>query len=637
MTPEELKELQELEELDALEKQYGKDLPATQESSAVSDTLEDVASAGAQGLTMGFSDELAGAGRGVAAKVAGSEKDLSDLYAQYRDIERKRYEQAQERSPVLSSVAEFGGAIAPSLLSGGGSLLTGGARKLAQTGLREAVKQGGVKQLAKVGGAKLGELALQGAVQGVGQSETLADAPEQAYETAKSSVAYGAPLGLAGEFFTKGSNVAAKAADNQRLDNVALRQFIGSFKEGTEGVVLNAGDTAVTRMAGEVNAPATALAGRLQEIDMSRGAALGEILEKTSASNLKINIDPQLDDVVKRVSAIIELNPNLLGKMELEKLNKQILDLSSSNMSPLAADQFREEVIALSNRLQNPDLRTVAKEFSKSLRGALEDQVPGFKQANDSFRELRKTVFDPVAINKSVGDVPAEFITDKPQFKDLNNKYSDLYKYVKGTMEQIGGPGGHRFEGATTFSGLIENVQKMEQLEPGFIKKLGYKDISDLTNSIRNDADKMAIRKSIVGAVNESAGTGVPTSVSGLATSAITKGAAPTWRGRLNAFGNVAGRATKAISEATPAVIKDIPKFTQKVFSMSDDQLKSAAIRMQQDPRLKRFGDNLINAMENKGSVGRNAVLFSMMQNPETRNAMRDFDFGLDENDEDNE
>lgn len=89
----------------------------------LAETGEDVARLGAQGATFGFSDEA------LAALQAGkesltSEKSLADLYEDYKKIEEEKLKKSRERSPVLGTVAEFGGAVLPGIAA---TALTGGA------------------------------------------------------------------------------------------------------------------------------------------------------------------------------------------------------------------------------------------------------------------------------------------------------------------------------------------------------------------------------------------------------------------------------------------------------------------------------------------------------------------------------
>lgn len=594
------------------------------DDSTVSDTLEDVASAGAQGLTMGFSDELAGAVRGGAAKIAGNETDLTDLYAKYRDIERERYKQAQERSPVLSTVAEIGGAIAPSLVTGGGTLLTGGAKALAQTGLREALKQGGKKQLAKVAGAKLGELALQGAVQGVGQSETLAEAPKQAYETAKSSVAYGAPLGMVGEFAFKGSNAASKAAGDIGEDSQFFRQLKRSFEKGKEGTVIGSGRQAATRMAQESVDDVSDVTRRILQADSQFGQEIGNRIKDATVKGIKVSVDETLDDAAKSLSSILEQDPNLLGRLETNKLTKELFDLQNSQLTPEAAYQLRSRVLDLANTIKDPRLENVARRFGQGVKKTLESQVEGLEAASNQFKRFREAIPETIVSD----GIPQEF--SSKWFGDLKDGETKLYKGVEELIGGLNVPGEKQIKARKTFAELIENVKKMDEQHPGFIKQLGFKNLSELTNSIETKADEAGIRRMILGYEPQA---GFKREAAAL----LTGDAGSTLRGRAYGLANLAGRTSKAVTEATPDAVANTAKFTKKVFDLPDNTLREVATRMQQDPRLSRYGANLINALDNKGSIGRNAVLFSMMQNPETRNAMRDFDFGLDENDEDNQ
>ena len=83
--------------------------------------LEALARGGAQGLSLGFADEITGALEAGYETVFGKDKleDLMENYAKYRDESRKEYEQAEKDQKAAYLTGEFGSGIGAALLTGG--------------------------------------------------------------------------------------------------------------------------------------------------------------------------------------------------------------------------------------------------------------------------------------------------------------------------------------------------------------------------------------------------------------------------------------------------------------------------------------------------------------------------------------
>jgi len=82
----------------------------------------------AEGATLGFAGELAGAARAGVAKISGEEKDLMDLYRKYRDLSEKTIEESREAHPGTFLAGEAGSALIPGL--GAMGLVAKGAKGL---------------------------------------------------------------------------------------------------------------------------------------------------------------------------------------------------------------------------------------------------------------------------------------------------------------------------------------------------------------------------------------------------------------------------------------------------------------------------------------------------------------------------
>lgn len=95
--------------------------------------LESFARGGAQGLTLGFADELAGAGESgldlATGKAQPSFEDLVRAYKQHRDESRANFKAAEEANPKTYLGGQIVGGLAPVAASGGlGAGIQGAAR-----------------------------------------------------------------------------------------------------------------------------------------------------------------------------------------------------------------------------------------------------------------------------------------------------------------------------------------------------------------------------------------------------------------------------------------------------------------------------------------------------------------------------
>lgn len=80
--------------------------------------LESVLRGGAQGLSLGFADELAGAVGAARGALSGDERDLGDVYRQERDESRAAYRAAEAANPGLYRAGEIGGGVAGAFVPG---------------------------------------------------------------------------------------------------------------------------------------------------------------------------------------------------------------------------------------------------------------------------------------------------------------------------------------------------------------------------------------------------------------------------------------------------------------------------------------------------------------------------------------
>lgn len=176
--------------------------------------------------TLGFYDEGAGAIKALGSKLTGDTKDLKELYKQYRDIERKRFEDAQKANPKSYIAGNLAGGIASSFIPG--------------------------LNIAK--GATLGKAALQGAKLGIigGYGASNSDTIAGDIEAASLGGAIGGLAGYGGQVISKALTPAATEAraiksavrsvggktlpENMRAGKALLQEKTLPWTGGIEGI-----------------------------------------------------------------------------------------------------------------------------------------------------------------------------------------------------------------------------------------------------------------------------------------------------------------------------------------------------------------------------------------------------------------
>jgi hypothetical protein len=183
--------------------------------------LEAGARGAAQGLSLGFADEIAGGAQALWDKLAPEEKrSLAELYAKRRDESRKAFDAAQAAHPTAYGAGEAGGALA------------GGAALAAATG----------------GTSLAGELALGaglGAAQGVGDAKELdGDALKQA--------AFGAATG--GALAGVGRGVGRLLEEGHGALNRVADEGLAAAKARSEEMAAKVVDKSIRTTKGELGA-----------------------------------------------------------------------------------------------------------------------------------------------------------------------------------------------------------------------------------------------------------------------------------------------------------------------------------------------------------------------------------------------
>lgn len=394
-----LSEAEELELLELEEAEYQASKAAsknnTPEVPSVS-KMESGIRGGAQGLSFGFADEITGA----------LESLLSDkTYQQARDESRAAYEAASQANPITYGTGQVAGAIAPALLTGGGSVAT-----------------------------SIGSLAAQGAAQGLGSSE--ADLTEGDVLGAAKDAAIGGTIGAvtgkAGQMLSKipVGKMFGKAADYaDEVAETSAAKALGAGKKEFLPQNLNRtremGRTALQEKVVTPLASTDEMFSRAQVIKDAGASKMNKVYSQIDEAGAT-SFNP-LDTAVEIENKLNPTYRTAINKSEwgqLENTIESILQRGENNIPMREAQVLKEEIGAVA--------------FPKGKMPI--DPSPKQQMAQDAYKIISSKIDDAAeagAEKLGIDDLKGLLQTGKKEFSQ-GKKMSDLLGN-KMAKEEAGG------------------------------------------------------------------------------------------------------------------------------------------------------------------------------------------------------
>lgn len=265
--------------------------------------LESGLRGGAQGLSMGFADEITGGLGAVGDKIMGKEGSFGDLYRKNRDESRANYALAEQANPKTFMAGQIGGGIAP-LLIPGGALVKGGG----------LLAKGAA--LAK-GGQSVKELAALGALAGLGGSNAELTGEDSDLAGALKDTALGGAggvvAGAAGKAISALPGALKSGAENMAVRSLGFgkREYNKLLQENplTENLKVNdLGRLLLDKKAlpNPIFGGAEARLDAVEKLSRETGEELGDIYSKFAGAKVDTNkikggvkskfMDPDLAD-----------------------------------------------------------------------------------------------------------------------------------------------------------------------------------------------------------------------------------------------------------------------------------------------------------------------------------------------------
>jgi hypothetical protein len=558
-----------------------------------------------KGVSFGLSDEIAGlmgAGiEGIAESPAEGEskiEQLNRLYEEYRNRERKRIQKVEKEAPIASTVGDIVG----------GLLIPGGIFKSLG---------GGVKGAAKIGAAS-------GALEAVGRTEENLASAEGIQDVALGAGLGGALGGVAGKVASKYAQpkLAEKATEAAQEANIETLRSIGARKTD----FLNEFQAKTSKRSGAEKAKGTGQV--LLDEDLIRykqepvkfNAELNERLDSVFEDRI-VPITKQLDKKLSKANPEIvhqetlDLSARLLSHVqELSELNKFNPGKNTSLVDN--AVESAEEIVSKLANSQNPNKMTEALEakrkiskllhnsdWTKSEVSGAKDYLKNMMLELKTYSENLATAVDPKLSlelrkqnNVYSGLTNAKAIAIQDLAKD--SAASGIAKGDYLTMA-LGGTFGGMTGGVT--GGTIGSVAALAAKKK-FEKEMG-KSLPELYSTYRalksdKAAKSLADRASNYGGMDKLISEGSDT----LAQKAVTTAAAATDSTDAQTPYKRDRAATEYIKTASPEVISSEVNRIREQYGESGEKLAT-----------------MLEKVSQRDATGRNALMFSILQNPAHR------------------
>lgn len=605
LSPDQLQRLRDLEELDQLRARV-----STSTSPSEPGQLESLARGAAQGATLGFADELTGAGEAALVDPfkgkIGSLDDLLAAYRQHRDESRAAYKAAQEANPLTYGAGELAGGIAMAPLLGAG----------------EAVQ--GANVGAKIlGAAKAG--AAIGAAGALGGSE--ADVTQGDIAGAAKDTLEGAGLGAAGgaAFEAVAPTVSKAAGDTlDYLKNLKTPGYLADVAKRSYAGESIGGLTNVSKYQGDVESAGKSLMDTARESMMGAGADLkAQAFEKAPA----VDVTNTVENLLAKGRQALKLSPNedqgyinaAMG--ELEQLGNRSLTeegaihYATPSREALDVDRVKSIVGNLAND-PNVRLGPRAQDFLRDTQDSLKTLARS-GMGDDSMAMKLATLSDK-AYSSAIDTLTTAGLplSGRGTSPDAIQTYEGALKTLKGAIEDLSlNPNSSK--AASLSKGLDAMQQNLLALREQELTIASQHNMpEEFLNNIR---DKYAARSNELNNVIdglENASSNLKTSKMLTAHSTLNSGSQ--LQGILGiSAGAVAGTGTALAGKAAGLVGRALPEAAgavgAKIYNLSPSQLQNVADYFVS--KGSAYGAQIKAAMSQPESR-RNALLFSLAQTP---------------------
>lgn len=625
LNPEDILSIEELKPEDILSVEEQEKPKSTLES--IGESASDIARGVGSGLTMGGLEEIIAAGQ---ATFSPEEDEWSKKYRKFLEIQEQKTKEAEERSPAAMFGGELVGSFAPAFLTGGATLAASGGKAAAQLATKELLKKAG-KGLGVGAVTGLGGGAVSGALTSeegalIGATE---EEKQKLLEDIKSGAITGGALGglLGGgvPLIVKGFE-KTKTSIGKKLKEFPLGEELATAEEmGLAGKGYATSESIKARLAEKEAA--------VQDIRdfLTKPEKLGVSLETAAAKEFKepLNALTEAQFKVNLPEKVYESIEFLEKKVD-PSLSSKLYKMAVEGVTPLEAYELRTNLKRLAK--DNPEISSSLGSLWKNIDDSIEELIQS-DEASKMLKELNLPTSYKKGL-KTYSDVltsTIESITEEGKpvdarrrfFHELAHEDATLDEKIKKLVNKYSTPGTISETAKLTVEsergGIIPLLDKLSKEKPEEMQRIanrmGFESPEDLKNTLFNKIKK-ASKEAVVSRVIQ----GQDPRQSGLRIEDILS------RKPLLLAANIKGQALKAAKETAENIKKIKPiDISRKIYNLPEEGLRSMSARLSQSTKYGKYGANLQNAIDSGDSVKKQAVLFTLMQDPEFRNDISNF------------
>jgi len=628
------------------------------------ETAADTGRAALSGLTMGGLEELIAGGKAITSS---EKEDLATLYRKYLDIEEKKSEEMRQRSPTASLIGEVGGALAPALFTGGTGLLASGGRAAARLGAKELAK-------AALKGAAVG--AAGGAISGgltSKEGRLIGGSEEERAKLAEDIVSGGELGGVLGGVAsaaipTLGKGVsAAKGKASEALEGTLFGKHLKkAFEMGERGESVLTGEGAKKAMLKE-GEQANKLTTELLKVEDAAANEFKDPLKFATEAGKKVSLvtedSQEIIDAMQKAGApskFIAKTRGLLSPATEKSSGIMGQEAATNLLSPYEAYEFRKQL--QEEAAKRPELKgvfgNIINHIDEKIESVFDDPTikknladaglpTSYKEGLNSYRNFVSSGIESImeegrpgkqiltaeqeAARKAgaVVEEPTTAAARGTRFRDLQFPEKELQKKVSGIVETLNLPSEARKEAVLSLygeGGFVPMLKELSEKKPEaamrIAKGAGFSSPDELIKHITGKFEEQSMESAVRRIVS-----GVDTTEAVTPRKILSEGGlgALTRRGGTSLSMSV-GSGKRAIGGVLEKAAETMPvKISKSLYNLPDDSIRKLATQLQGsgNKTFMGFGENLIKALDNGDSVKKQAILFSLLQNPSFRESFK--------------
>ena len=537
--------------------------------------LESAGRGALQGASLGFADEATGAVKAGIGALQGEKPSLKELYKQYRDIERKKNDEAQAQNPKSYMAGNIGGGVATAFIPG--------------------------LNIAK--GATLGSAALKagaiGAAAGLGSS----DAPDIQGDVVNTVVggALGAGMGALGQKVgqalapeavqARASLQSLKALGGKAIPDYtpeaaqAINKLGGNVVSGQSAVGLSVLKQGKLPFTGGAAGTQKAITSGIEDIEDNSVQPILKSVSENSGLPEVVSKRKPIQDIVSDLTRDAKANiPDSSSKESVASSIDQVADywkprLENAKGNPSELNQIRKlidkEARDAGSFRESPTLKPKA-DFLNDLRDTVNTELRGISSgvSTDAGEDLA------VNMQQQSNLIRAQKMADKLVKKDTLNPPGDIGDMLK-TPVSVG-------KAVLTGSAALNPIGTAAAL-----------------------AGKIGLEKATQNPISRLASIASARGQYGLSSTTVGQGVLKVGQG-----------ITSATAKAIPT--SGVQTGIQSIYNTSHPQLKQIADKFTQDPKTQVLGKSLNDAITNNDTSAKNNIIFALEQRPDTRAQMRE-------------